>query len=85
MANSDHRQAHIGCIGATIGINAGKRWVSPGWTICVAAIALANKIAGMVWVMMARGERYKEPVACGANEIAPGSRRDVKVGRANST
>jgi len=44
MANSDYRQAHIGCIGATIGINAGKRWVSLGWTICVAAIALANKI-----------------------------------------
>ncbi len=29
----------------------------------VAAIALANKIARMVWAMMARGERYKEPVA----------------------
>ena len=27
----------------------------------VAAIALANKIARMVWAMMARGERYKEP------------------------
>src|SRR5258705_1419514 len=26
----------------------------------VAAIALANKIARMVWAMMARGERYKE-------------------------
>src|SRR4029434_10045355 len=25
------------------------------------AIALANKIARMVWVLMARGERYKEP------------------------
>ena len=32
----------------------------------VAAIALANKIARMVWVMMARGERYKEPVALAA-------------------
>jgi len=29
----------------------------------VAAIALANKIARMVWAMMARDERYKEPVA----------------------
>ena len=29
----------------------------------VAAIALANKIARMVWAMMTRGERYKEPVA----------------------
>jgi transposase len=32
----------------------------------VAAIALANKIARMVWVLMARGERYKEPVALAA-------------------
>jgi transposase len=29
----------------------------------VAAIALANKIARMAWVMMAKGERYKEPAA----------------------
>jgi transposase len=29
----------------------------------VAAIALANKLARIVWAMMARGERYKEPVA----------------------
>jgi transposase len=32
----------------------------------VAAIALANKLARMVWAMMARGERYKEPVALAA-------------------
>jgi transposase len=29
----------------------------------VAAIALANKIARMAWAMMAKGERYREPVA----------------------
>ena len=32
----------------------------------VAAIALANKIARMVWAMMARDERYKEPIALAA-------------------
>jgi transposase len=32
----------------------------------VAAIALANKIARIVWAIMARGERYKEPVALAA-------------------
>jgi hypothetical protein len=29
-------------------------------------IALANKIARMAWAMMARGERYKEPLALAA-------------------
>ena len=32
----------------------------------VAAIALANKIARMAWALMAKGERYNEPVALGA-------------------
>jgi len=32
----------------------------------VAAIALANKIVRMVWAMMVRGERYREPVALAA-------------------
>ena len=32
----------------------------------IAAIALANKIARIVWVLMARGERYKEPVVLAA-------------------
>ena len=29
----------------------------------VAAIALANKMARMPWAMMAKGERYREPIA----------------------
>ena len=32
----------------------------------VAAIALANKLARMAWAMMARGERYRTPVALAA-------------------
>jgi transposase len=32
----------------------------------VAAIALANKIARMAWAMMAKGERYKEPITLAA-------------------
>jgi transposase len=32
----------------------------------VVAIALANKLARMAWAMMAKGERYKQPVALAA-------------------
>ena len=32
----------------------------------VAAIALANEIARMAWAMIAKGGRYKEPVALAA-------------------
>jgi hypothetical protein len=32
----------------------------------VAAIALANKIARMAWAVMARSERYREPIALAA-------------------
>lgn len=34
-----------------------------GIAVGVAAIALANKLARMVWAMMAKNERYKEPAA----------------------
>ena len=52
----------------------------------VAAIALANKIARMVWAMMAKGRAIQGTLrACAMNEIAPDNWRDVKVGRANST
>jgi transposase len=32
----------------------------------VAAVALANKIAGMAWAMMSKGERYRVPAALAA-------------------
>jgi hypothetical protein len=52
----------------------------------VAAITPANKIARTAWAIMAKDERYKEPTALGGlNKIAPDTRRDVKVGKANST
>jgi hypothetical protein len=51
----------------------------------VAAIVLANKIARMSWAIMARGERQRTRRTRSVNEIAPTTRRDVKVGRANST
>src|SRR6201989_1957217 len=38
----------------------------------VAAIALANKLARMVWAMMAKGERYKVPVALAAERDRAG-------------
>ena len=31
--------------------------------VAAIALALANKLARMVWAMMVKGERYKEPVA----------------------
>jgi hypothetical protein len=51
----------------------------------VAAIALANKIARVAWAMMARGDRYKEPSHLRRERDRADIRRDVKVGRANST
>ena len=32
----------------------------------VAALALANKMARMAWALMAKGERYREPVVATA-------------------
>jgi hypothetical protein len=37
-----------------------------GGGIRLLRIALANKLARMAWAMMARGERYKNPVALAA-------------------
>jgi transposase len=51
----------------------------------VAAIALANKIA-LALGHDGQGRALQTTRrACGVSEIAPDSRRDVKVGRANST
>src|SRR5262249_15912337 len=46
-----------------------------------AAIALANKLARMVWAMMTRGERYKEPVALAARTRLRRLRPDATVGK----
>ena len=51
----------------------------------VAAIALANKIARMAWAMMARANATKNPLRSQRERDRVGTRRDVKVGRANST
>ena len=48
----------------------------------LAAIALATKLARMAWAMMATGARYNYPASLRSNEIAPSTRRDVMVGRA---
>ena len=41
-------------------------WLAARRPTKVAAIALANKIARMAWAIMAKGERYKDPVALAA-------------------
>jgi transposase len=47
----------------------------------VAAIALANKLARMAWVLMTRGEPTGNPLRLRFEEIASGIRRDVTVGK----
>src|SRR5262249_37892659 len=51
----------------------------------VAAIALANKMARIAWAMMAKGERYRSLPHWQRERNRAGIRRDVTVGRANST
>ena len=48
----------------------------------VAAIALANKIARMAWAMMSKAKATRNP---SPERDRADSRRDKKVGRANST
>ncbi len=49
----------------------------------VAAIALANKNARIIWAMMATGEPYREPELAAAWEIAPQGVTRVGKGRLN--
>src|SRR5208282_3906170 len=37
----------------------------------VVAVALANKMARMIWAMMTRGEPYRRPAAAGADRLTP--------------
>ena len=50
-------------------------------TTKVAAVALANKTARMVWAIMTSGERYREPVA--ADRVRSGAGAPTSLGRAD--
>lgn len=51
-------------------------------TAKIAALALANKIARIVWVMMTRGGVYREPMAAG-RLTDPRSQARTEVGKVN--
>ena len=57
---------HYSGIDAVDGSSIGRASAEERRPTKVAAIALANKIARMVWAMMAKGQRYREPVALAA-------------------